>query len=216
LEEAQEVIDLLGKTTSSCGALLLRAELERRRGRREASLAALALVEQMDLDSVQTPNFAGTSYLHLRQVSKAEGVFARSLAREKENPGALAGLSFCRSRQGHYREASELALEGISLLFHHFYSHYCYGIALTSGRGRSSDSCLRERSVFIQFSPGAALIIHLFKHRVSATTALRNAPCFQRGAEQVKSDLRRNALRDDRRSREPAERRSRGTTRPRA
>ena len=201
LEEAQEVIDLLENTTSSCGALLLRAELERRRGQRGASLAALALVEQMAIDSVQTLNFAGTSYLHLRQVSKAEGVFARSLALEKENPGALAGLSFCRSRQGHYREASELALEGISLLFHHFYSHYCYGIALIHlGEEKAA---IRAFENTLRFHPGfhqaRHYLIHLFKHRASATTALEQhrAMLFQRGAEQVKSDVRRNVLRDD-------------------
>ena len=170
LDEGEEVIRLLEETTTLSAAFQLRAELEWRRGHRPAALAALRAVEQAANGSVQTLNFAGTTYLHLREVAKAEAIFLRSLALETENPGALGGLSFCRSRQGRYEEAAELALEGISLLFHHFYCHYCYGIALAHrgerrGAIRAFENALRLNP---RFHAARRYLIQLLKGEAGA------------------------------------------------
>jgi predicted AlkP superfamily phosphohydrolase/phosphomutase/tetratricopeptide (TPR) repeat protein len=201
LDEGAEVIDLLERTSGSPAAAYLRADLAWRHGDRARAIDALALAEQRAHGSVQTLNFAGTTYLHLREVDRAERVFLRSLALERENPGALGGLSFCRLRQGRYDEAAALALEGIGLLFHHFYCHYCYGIALAHlgdrrGAIRAFENTLRFNP---RFHAARRYLVPLLKREPGAgdLAEKHRGLLLQRALDQVAIEGRRRRLRDE-------------------
>jgi len=133
-------------------------------------------------------------------MAAAESVFQRSLEIEKENPSALSGLSFCRSSQGRYREAADLALEGVSLLFSHFYSHYCYGVALAhlgerQGAIRAFENTLRFQPRFHQ---ARHYLVHLLRHNPAAQpiATQHRSILLQRGIDRIKSDFRRLRLRE--------------------
>jgi len=199
IEEADEVVALLEATSLSPAVPQLRADLEWRRGNRERARKALEAVEQRTNNSVQTLNFAGTTALHLRDIDQAERLFLSSLATERENPGALGGLAFCRIRQGRHSQAAELALEGISLLFHHFYCHYCYGIALAhtgdrSGAIRAFENTLRLNP---RFHAARRYLVHLLKREAGAADLVQKhrSLLLQRALHQVAMDAGRDRLR---------------------
>jgi predicted AlkP superfamily phosphohydrolase/phosphomutase/tetratricopeptide (TPR) repeat protein len=200
-DDAEEVINLLENTTTHAVAAHLRADLAWRRGDRARANAALQLVEARANGSVQTLNFAGTTYLHLRDFQSAERVFLRSLVLERENPGALGGLSFCRTRQGRYEEAAALALEGIGLLFHHFYCHYCYGIALAHTGDRAG--AIRAFENTLRFNPhfhaARRYLVHLLKREPGgAGLAQRHrGHLLQRALEGASIEARRGRLHDE-------------------
>jgi tetratricopeptide (TPR) repeat protein len=136
----------------------------------------------------------------LRQIPAAELAFTRSLALEQENPSALSGLSFCRSMQRQYPEAAELALEGISLLFHHFYSHYCYGIALAHLGDKNQAIRAFENTLRFQprFHRARHYLIHLLKGRPEAKPIAdqHRSILLQRAIDDLKTQWRRRDLRD--------------------
>jgi len=191
-----------GETTQPVPTTLqLRADLEWRRGNRPACLRALEAAVKGAGESVMTLNVAGALYVQMREIAQAEAVFTRSLAVDKDNPSALSGLSYCLSSQGRYREAAEFALEGVSLLYQHFYSHYCYGIALLHLGERATAIHAFENTLRLQprFHQARHYLIHLLKHQAGAREVVsqHRSVLLQRGIDHVKTEFRRTALREN-------------------
>ncbi|HWL52182.1 MAG TPA: alkaline phosphatase family protein [Chthoniobacteraceae bacterium] len=182
--EAEEVVALLETCSGQPVAILLRAHLELKKQRKTACAAAL---DRLDACAGERPvllGWAGLVSLGLRDTPRAVRFYGKCLALCPEEPTALAGLSYCRSRERNYTEAEALARRSVALTYSNFYGHFCLGVAQAHLERPAAAIASFEtaRRLHPGFLPAWRYLWHLYRRQMAPGSPARRELEWEAGA----------------------------------